>query len=382
MTDDFTGAFVRLDEQGRVAVDYDALRSKLQSDLDLSSDAAVTAAQLAGSYLRVGSGGSLDVDYNALVAALELRAMAFEDDAPSDGTPYERQNGAWVAAGVGGGGVSDGDKGDITVSGSGATWTIDNDAVTFAKMQNLTAARLMGRRSGSSGDPEEITPGAGLSISSGALLNASVTGISVNGASSADVDFTDATPAASAGRANVAWGTSGVGPTSVSASVPQGPTLFKVLDANAAATNGTSAQNWFPSAGAVTVTVNRAYFFEGLLLLSKSTTSTSVGVSLAGSASYTSRWWQMGQSIAVNTANATQQSAARTTNSNVLAAPASTAANAWVYVWGTIRVTGAGTFAPQFTFSAAPGSPNVLAGTCMRLTEIGADTVTTRGTWS
>ena len=57
-----------------------------------------------------------------------------------------------------GGSVSDGDKGDITVSGSGATWTVDNDAITYAKLQNVTAtSRILGRKTAGAGDPEECT---------------------------------------------------------------------------------------------------------------------------------------------------------------------------------------------------------------------------------
>lgn len=80
---------------------------------------------------------------------------------------------SWATAG-GGGGISDGDKGDITVSASGATWTIDNDAVTYAKIQNVSSAsRLLGRGSASgSGDVQELTIGTGLTLT-GTELSAS-----------------------------------------------------------------------------------------------------------------------------------------------------------------------------------------------------------------
>lgn len=55
--------------------------------------------------------------------------------------------------------------GDVTASAGSNTTTIANDAVTYAKMQNVSAAaRILGRGSASSGDPQELTVGLGLEI--------------------------------------------------------------------------------------------------------------------------------------------------------------------------------------------------------------------------
>ena len=78
-----------------------------------------------------------------------------------------------LSAGV----VTDADYGDITVSAAGTLWTIDNDVVTYAKMQNVSAASLLlGRGSaGGAGDPQEITLGTNLSMA-GTTLNAAAGG--------------------------------------------------------------------------------------------------------------------------------------------------------------------------------------------------------------
>lgn len=53
--------------------------------------------------------------------------------------------------------VTDGDKGDITVSSSGAVWTIDPDTVTYDKMQDTSATDvILGRSTAGAGTVEEI----------------------------------------------------------------------------------------------------------------------------------------------------------------------------------------------------------------------------------
>jgi hypothetical protein len=75
----------------------------------------------------------------------------------ADNTTFLRGDNTWATP-SGGGGISDGDKGDITVSSSGATWTIDNSVVTYAKIQNVSATdRILGRSSAGAGVVQEIT---------------------------------------------------------------------------------------------------------------------------------------------------------------------------------------------------------------------------------
>jgi hypothetical protein len=69
--------------------------------------------------------------------------------------------------------LSDGDFGDITVSGGGTTLTVDSNVVTFAKMQDIATDRLIGRDTAGNGDPEQITVGGGIEFTGAAGIQTS-----------------------------------------------------------------------------------------------------------------------------------------------------------------------------------------------------------------
>lgn len=61
-----------------------------------------------------------------------------------DGLEIDANGKVKVSASGGGGGISNGDYGDITVSASGATWTIDSGAISTAKIEDsaVTTAKI------------------------------------------------------------------------------------------------------------------------------------------------------------------------------------------------------------------------------------------------
>jgi hypothetical protein len=142
-----------------------------------------------------GTGTASKVDYHLTAADVRITSGTGSPEgvvtAPV-GTTYHRTDGGsgttvyikesgvgntgWVAIAAGGGSGITELTGDVTAgpgTGSQAA-TIPNDTVTYAKMQNVSAAsRLLGRGSAAgSGDPEEIVLGTGLTMT-GTTLSAS-----------------------------------------------------------------------------------------------------------------------------------------------------------------------------------------------------------------
>lgn len=118
------------------------------------------------------------IDGPVTSASLPLFGAAVRGAVPPSGggtTNFMRADGTWAAPGTG---AHTHTLADITDEGALAalntvgTAQIDGDAVTYAKIQNVSAAsKLLGRGDSGSGDVQEITLGTNLSMS-GTTLNA------------------------------------------------------------------------------------------------------------------------------------------------------------------------------------------------------------------
>jgi hypothetical protein len=165
-----------------------------------------------------------------------------------------------------------------------------------------------------------------------------------------------------------------------------GDVLMRALIADQTGGNVSTAQNWFPTLGAVAVEAGVNYKMEGLLhtVRAAGATSHTTGLLFGGTATITAIQWHCAVNTADSDANIAQNRTAGevATNTTVKAASTSTTEAFTMRLNGIVEINAAGTFIPQFIYSAAPGgAPTIERGTYFKLTKLGA-AFQSKGTWT
>lgn len=146
----YTRSFVTLDDGNREYSDWST-----STGGGGGAPSGPAGGDLTGTYpdpqIAAGAVGSTEIA-DGSVTNNDLAATGTKDT-----TTFLRGDGTWAVP-PGGGGVSDGDKGDITVSGGGSNWQIKADAVGANEIANGSVGNLeLGTNAVTSG---KIAPGA------------------------------------------------------------------------------------------------------------------------------------------------------------------------------------------------------------------------------
>jgi len=146
-------------DKGDITVSSSGNTWTIDNGVVTNAKLATTATSRIKGRVTAGPGTPEDLTGTQVTSLLDAFTTAAKGLVPPPGTAtglYLKDNGTWDAPTIAG--LTDGDKGDITVSSSGNTWTIDSSAVTYAKIQNVSATdKILGRSSAGAGAIEEIT---------------------------------------------------------------------------------------------------------------------------------------------------------------------------------------------------------------------------------
>ena len=132
---------------------------QIRSSLQVNT-LAETQIQLDGRYVRTVNGNSAT---NGNVNVTLTSSSEFNINSPTAGQVLKFDGSRWINAaetggGSGGGaGVTDGSKGDITVSGSGSIYTVNPNTITLAKMATIPAGTILGNNTISAAIPTALT---------------------------------------------------------------------------------------------------------------------------------------------------------------------------------------------------------------------------------